>query len=45
MRHYWYDADTDIMYAACLESSQLLLGIIILILGWETIKYMIWRLK
>ena len=45
MRHYWYDADADIMYAACLQSSQLFLGIILLIVVWEIIKYLLWRLK
>ncbi len=45
MGHYWYDADTDIMYVACLQSSQLFLGIILLIVAWEMIKYLLWRLK
>ena len=45
MYHYWYDADADIMEAASLESSQLFLGIILLIVAWELIKYLVWRLK
>jgi hypothetical protein len=45
MYHYWYDADADIMYTACLQSSELFLGIILLIVAWELIKYLVWRLK
>jgi hypothetical protein len=45
MKHYWYDADADIMYTACLQTSELWLMLFLTILCWETIKYILFKLK
>lgn len=44
MRHYWYDAEADIMYVACLQLNELLLIIILPVLCWEVCKWF-WRLR
>jgi hypothetical protein len=44
MRHYWYDAEADIMYVACLQSYELILIIILSVMCWELCKWL-WRLK
>jgi len=41
----YYDIDQDLIYYACLEHRELWLGVILLIIGWELIKYIVWRLK
>jgi len=45
MRHYWYDADADIMYIACLQNNELIIMLLCTILCWETIKYLLFKLK
>jgi len=45
MQHYWYDADADIMYAACLQSSELWIMILSTIACWELIKLLLFKLK
>ena len=45
MQHYWYDADADIMYTACLQSSELMLMLFLTIIAWEIIKYILFKLK
>tara|TARA_Y100001938_G_scaffold5306_1_gene6703 strand:- start:20776 stop:20913 length:138 start_codon:yes stop_codon:yes gene_type:complete len=45
MQHYWYDADADIRYTACLQSGELLLMLILTVIAWETIKYILLKLK
>ena len=45
MQHYWYDADADIMYIACLQSGELMLMLFLTIMCWETIKYILFKLK
>jgi hypothetical protein len=44
MQHYWYDADADIMYIACLQTHELILIIVLPVLSWELCKWL-WRLK
>ena len=44
MRHYWYDAEADIMYVACLKSYELILMITLSVICWELCKWL-WRLK
>ncbi len=45
MQHYWYDADADIRYAACLQESELWLMLLLTVICWEIIKYIIFKLK
>ena len=45
MQHYWYDADADIMYIACLQSNELMLILFLTVISWETIKYILFKLK
>ena len=41
----YYDVDEDVMYYACLEHGELWLMIVLAIITYETIKYLIWRMK
>jgi len=45
MRHYWYDADADIMYVACLQWHDLLIMLVLTIMCWELCKWLKRTLK
>ena len=39
------NVDADIMYIACLQSSELVLMLFLTVISWETIKYILFKLK
>ena len=39
------NVDADIMYIACLQSGELMLMLLLTVLCWETIKYILFKLK